>query len=55
MPPLLRDYAALKGQVIFAGLGTSIEVWDRDLWFAERQRAKESLASINEALARLGL
>ena len=55
IPPLLREYAGLKSQVVFAGLGANIEIWDRGRWEEERSRAKESLGAINEALARLGL
>jgi MraZ protein len=55
VPPLLRDYAALTSTVIFAGLGSCIELWDRKLWHEERERAKEALPQINDALARLGL
>lgn len=55
LPPLLREYAALKSQVVFAGLGANIEIWDRARWEEERTRAKENLGAINEALARLGL
>ena len=62
IPPMLRSYAGLDGeggddkrQVIFAGLGSTIEVWDRQRWDNERELAKEALPEINEALARLGL
>jgi MraZ protein len=55
IPPMLREYAGLKGQVLIAGLGNNIEIWDRARWEEERTRAKESLGAINEALARLGL
>jgi MraZ protein len=55
IPPVLREYAGLKGQVLIAGLGNNIEIWDRARWEEERTRAKESLGAINEALARLGL
>ena len=55
IPPMLREYAGLERTVLFAGLGTSIEIWDRTRWEEERRQAKESLVQINEALARLGL
>lgn len=55
IPPMLRQYAGLKDAIVFAGLGNSIELWDREQWEAERRRAKESLPQINDALARLGL
>ncbi|MCA9667295.1 MAG: division/cell wall cluster transcriptional repressor MraZ [Myxococcales bacterium] len=55
VPPMLRDYANLSGSVLFAGLGSNIEIWDREMWHAERERAKQSLPAINDALARLGL
>jgi MraZ protein len=55
VPPVLREYAGLKEQVLFAGLGPSIEIWDRMRWEEERARAKQSLAEINAAIARLGL
>lgn len=55
IPPVLREYAGLSTQVLFAGLGANIELWDRVRWEEERSRAKEGLVEINEALARLGL
>ncbi|MCC6746667.1 MAG: division/cell wall cluster transcriptional repressor MraZ [Deltaproteobacteria bacterium] len=55
IPPTLREYAALGGALIFAGLGNSIELWGKAHWEEERQRAKEALPEINDALARLGL
>ena len=50
-----RDYANLGGAVVFAGLGSCIEVWDSELWREERERAKQALPEINDALGRLGL
>ena len=55
IPPVLREYAGLTAQVVFAGLGANLEIWDRARWEEERRRAKESLGTINEAIARLGL
>ena len=55
LPSFLREYAALKSSVIFAGLGKQLEIWDRERWQAEREQAKKSLPEINQALARFGL
>lgn len=56
LPPMLREYAGLgEGAVVFAGLGSNIEIWDRQRWDDERELAKQSLPAISDALARLGL
>ena len=55
IPPFHREYAALKDTVLFAGLGTTIEIWDRGAWEAERSDAKQNLSDINGALAQFGL
>ena len=54
VPQVLRDSAGLSGQVLFAGLGDKIEIWDREAWQLQHSRAKESLEQINETLAGLG-
>ena len=38
IPPRLRDYASLDGEVIVTGLNTYIEVWNPDAWDDERGR-----------------
>ena len=55
VPPLLREYAGLAGSVVFAGVGSSIEIWDRGHWEEERERAKLGLPEVSDTLARLGL
>jgi MraZ protein len=55
IPPMLRDYAGLDGSVLFAGLGPTLEMWDRSLWEEQRSRAQESLPQINDSMSRLGL
>lgn len=40
VPQTLRKYARLQRDIVFAGLGTLIEVWDRSLWKAEMDRAR---------------
>jgi MraZ protein len=55
IPAVLREYAGLRAEVLFAGLGSSIEIWDKASWEEVRRRAKQNLPGINEAIARLGL
>jgi MraZ protein len=55
IPPTQREYACLEGSVMFAGLGPTVELWDRKLWEEQRTRAQESLPRINDAVSRLGL
>jgi len=55
IPATLREYAGLRAEVLFAGLGASLEIWDKARWEEERRRAKQNLPGINEAIARLGL
>jgi len=50
VPPTLREHAALKRDVIWAGMGRQIELWAKDRWAA--LRSDKSLA---KRLAKLGL
>ena len=36
MPQHLRTLGSLTGEVIFAGLGNRIEIWDKDKWLAAK-------------------
>lgn len=38
IPPRLRKYADLDGEVLIAGLNTFIELWNPDIWTEERER-----------------
>lgn len=38
IPPRLREYASLDGEVVVAGLNTHIEVWNADAWDKEREQ-----------------
>ncbi len=40
VPPTLRKHATLQRDIVFAGRGTLIEVWDRVLWRTEMDRAR---------------
>jgi len=54
IPPLLRKHAGLSNQVLFAGLGDKIEIWDRECWNLQREKAIDCREEINDALAKLG-
>jgi MraZ protein len=36
IPPYLREYAGLDGEVTVTGLNTYVEVWDPEAWHEER-------------------
>ena len=42
IPPALRDYAGLDGQVVVAGCDTYIEVWSLSDWETVQARVEES-------------
>jgi MraZ protein len=40
IPPRLREYARLDGEVVIAGIGTTIEVWNSEAWDEEREHVE---------------
>jgi len=48
IPPHLREYASLDGEVVVTGLNTYIEVWNPDSWGEERERVEGYEADIEE-------
>jgi MraZ protein len=48
LPPRLREYAHLDGEVVIAGLNTYIEVWNSDSWNEERESVEGDSAEIEE-------
>ena len=36
LPPALRNYAQVQEEVVIAGTGKYLEIWDRELWDQER-------------------
>jgi MraZ protein len=55
IPPILRAYAQLEKEVVFAGQVNKFEIWSKDCWEEEFKRVKENIESMGETLARLGL
>jgi MraZ protein len=54
IPPRLREYAGLDGEVVVAGLNNYIEIWSTDAWQGERERVEGDDLDI-EGLAALGI
>ena len=48
IPPRLREYAGLDGEVVVTGLNTYIEVWNPEAWEEERGRVEAEDADIEE-------
>ena len=48
IPPRLRTYASLSGDVIVAGNGTYIEVWNPQMWEGEREQVEGANLDMEE-------
>lgn len=55
IPPDLRDLAGLKKEVVLVGELIKFEIWEKDKWEAEFQRARESFPKASESLAEFGI
>jgi MraZ protein len=55
IPPTLRSYAQLEKDVVFAGMIRKFEIWSKDRFLEEIQKAEENFEGIAETLADLGL
>jgi MraZ protein len=54
IPNMLRDYAALETEVIFVGMSTRIEIWNKAKWVEEFRKSVDRI-QIPGALNTLGL
>ena len=50
IPPSLREYAGLKGEVVVAGVNSRIEIWDKATWDAEETDADVQTAAMAEQM-----
>jgi MraZ protein len=55
IPPTLRSYAQLEKEVVFAGMVKKFEIWSKERFLAEIQKAEENFEGMGETLATLGL
>lgn len=55
LPPMLREYAGLSRDVVWAGMVTFIEIWAKDTWNEQAASARVNRDGIARALTELGL
>ena len=53
VPPTLREYAGLEKEVVFAGVGGHIEIWDKSKW--DDVTSFDDINDIAEALSNIGI
>ena len=55
LPPLLREYAGLKRDLVWAGMVTTIEIWAKEFWNEQSLSSRTNRDAIARALTELGL
>ena len=53
VPPVLREYAGLEKEVVFAGVGGHIEIWDKSKW--DDVTSFDDINDIAEELSSIGI
>lgn len=54
IPRALREYAGLREEAVFMGLGDRVEVWDRQNWEDREELIQKHASSLVEKLANKG-
>jgi MraZ protein len=55
IPPDLREISGLKKEVVLVGALKLFEIWDRERWEEEFERAKRDFPQVSQALQGLGI
>ena len=55
IPPVLREFAGLKREIVWAGMVDYIEIWAKDGWDPMFQQARDRVADLGAALEDLNL
>ncbi|MEK6606535.1 MAG: division/cell wall cluster transcriptional repressor MraZ [Myxococcota bacterium] len=50
IPPLLRAHAGLEREIVWAGTGREMEIWDKRRWLEEQRRNRAERAAIVKPL-----
>ena len=55
IPPALREYAKLEKEIVIAGMGRSIEIWNRELFEQELGKSSQDIEVFSDYMADLGI
>ena len=55
IPPDLREIAGLQKEVVLVGELKLFEIWDREKWEKEFERAKATFPEVSQSLSELGI
>ena len=55
LPEYLRSYAAMKKEVVIAGLYTRLELWDKSAWAKYKAATEKESTEVAEQLGELGV
>jgi MraZ protein len=55
VPPLLREYAELRHDVVWAGMVTTLEIWAKERWNEQVAASRQDPKAVARALTELGL
>ncbi len=55
IPEYLKEFGALKSQVVLAGVSDRIEIWDEEGWNDYRRRIEKNADQLAEKLGTLGI
>jgi MraZ protein len=51
IPPALREHAALQKDVLWAGMGQTIELWSRDRWKTAQSMSEAEMSAFKSVIA----
>jgi MraZ protein len=51
LPEFLRNFAHLKEDIVFAGIGRFVELWDKEDWKLEQTKVSQKVPSIAKRLS----
>ncbi len=55
IPATLRRNASIEKELVFVGMLNKFEIWSKELWDKELEKAREDFENISETLAEFGI